>query len=833
MNRRLMRIHGLLFALALRILLCICVTGRAEIIPADRRTEWKPGVTYNGGIPNRTTVYKTLTPNPGGASDYPVIQDALDNCPDDQVVLLGPGIFHLSGETLWIRRSNITLRGSGPARTRILQTDPNQPPLLLGGTLEYDWVQQTRFTTDAIKGTHIATLESNPGLQKGELVNVNETYDPALTRYYHDEQTIRHDYLGWGEARNQNGVPDGLKLSRPIGQAMEIAAINGSEITFSTPFHMTFRVGRSAHLARIATAGSSAPVPPITRVGIEDMSLGYGGGGDGGGNVRLFSMTYSWLKNIESDHSSGAAVAFDGCFRCELRDSYLHQTVNPTPGGAGYGLEVDRYSADCLVENNISWSFNKVMVMRSSGGGNVIGYNYMQDGFGAYYPNLLENGLNASHMTTPHMELFEGNESFNFSGDATWGNSIYITAFRNHLTGQRTVAPPLDAHTFGFIDGNCVHGNLYFEDEGNRRAIGLSRGHYWYNFVGNVLGYDGMTLLSPSRSFNITQARFVYEQTDRDDEVPMWSLGEGDPNVTATALRHGNYDFASHDTHWDPGIADQALPDSLYLTTKPGFFGATPWPIVKPEDKANPIAGELPAKTRFKALVYPNALVPAIITPPANQIVNIGDDAAFTVTATYPEPLTYQWFYRGVDIQGATQPTLTLPKVQLEQAGTYTVVVTTPGFGKSYAAAQLSFTRTTITTLAEVTIEATPGGEYRLEFASQIYTPIQWYTLRPSVTVGTDTEAIKDCDGLYHVYRAVPLSAGANPEPVLRVKRYTRVSVDGLRGRRYRVEYADSLASPIVWQALTTLPLQSAAEFTLDPDSPNLSGRFYRVVLVD
>jgi hypothetical protein len=59
------------------------------------------------------------------------------------------------------------------------------------------------------------------------------------------------------------------------------------------------------------------------------------------------------------------------------------------------------------------------------------------------------------------------------------------------------------------------------------------------------------------------------------------------------------------------------------------------------------------------------------------------------------------------------------------------------------------------------------------------------------------------------------------------------VSVDGLRGRRYRVEYADSLASPIVWQALTTLPLQSAAEFTLDPDSPNLSGRFYRVVLVD
>src|SRR5207249_1257409 len=108
------------------------------------------------------------------------------------------------------------------------------------------------------------------------------------------------------------------------------------------------------------------------------------------------------------------------------------------------------------------WNMNKVMVMRASGGGNVIAYNYMQDGWISYAQAFVETGLNASHMTTPHYELFEGNESFNFDGDNTWGNAVYITVFRNHLTGKRRSAAPLQ-----------------LSDKGNARAIGLMRGHQW------------------------------------------------------------------------------------------------------------------------------------------------------------------------------------------------------------------------------------------------------------------------------------------------------------------------------------------------------------------
>ena len=80
---------------------------------------------------------------------------------------------------------------------------------------------------------------------------------------------------------------------------------------------------------------------------------------------------------------------------------------------------------------------NKVMVMRASGGGNVIGYNYFDNGYIGNYLGWVETGMNASHMTCPHFELFEGNQAFNIDGDDTWGGAVYNTFFRNHPTGKR------------------------------------------------------------------------------------------------------------------------------------------------------------------------------------------------------------------------------------------------------------------------------------------------------------------------------------------------------------------------------------------------------------
>src|SRR5687768_18551886 len=50
---------------------------------------------------------------------------------------------------------------------------------------------------------------------------------------------------------------------------------------------------------------------------------------------------------------SSDLVAINHSFRCELRDSYIHDAAWPSPGGGGYALSFAYGSAEALVENNI------------------------------------------------------------------------------------------------------------------------------------------------------------------------------------------------------------------------------------------------------------------------------------------------------------------------------------------------------------------------------------------------------------------------------------------------------------------------------------------------
>jgi hypothetical protein len=69
-------------------------------------------------------------------------------------------------------------------------------------------------------------------------------------------------------------------------------------------------------------------------------------------------------------------------------------------------------------------------------------------------------------------------------------------------------------------------------------------------------------------------------------------------------------------------------------------------------------------------------LPPFITTQPSNRTVLVGETASFSVTAGGTPPLSYQWNFNGTDLNGATNATLTLVNVQLNQAGSYAVLVT-------------------------------------------------------------------------------------------------------------------------------------------------------------
>jgi len=587
----------------------------AQILPADRTTTWQPGVV--GGIPNRTTVCATLnaaTFGNGSLDASAAIQAALNACPTGQVVMLSAGTFTVNNYLLI--QSAITLRGAGAnvtvlrktngARARHSPTQPVDPgsysydpqPIVVIGPQRWPKVDTASkaLTADGAKGAMSVTVANTGGLAPGQFVLLDElsgaSWRPTPQGFPGNAQVWQGDRVAWNmhlpvqrfqddnSASNASGPYDGSRgtspeamtwfsrTDRPTNEIKEIAAVSGTTLTFTTPLHISYRTSHTAQVTPY-TGGNAQ----VKNAGVERLTVS--GGGDG--QIRFENAAYSWARNIENTQWLGEGFAVNGSFRVEIRDSYVHDGSWPEPGGAGYALSFANGTSEVLVENNIFINACKEMVVRSSGAGSVIAYNYADDAWDFDNPGWVEVGLNASHMAGPHHLLFEGNYSHNIDSDYTHGNAIDLTFFRNWLSGQRR----------SFIDAS------------NSRTVGLAYGSWWDSFVGNVLGSG------PMSGWVYEDPAMTGTNANWRDKV-IWKLGYdperwgmfADPQTLATVIRDGNYDFVTNSVHWHTTPAGFAIPASLYLTAKPAFFGTNPWPWV---DGATGTVGVLPAKARYDA----------------------------------------------------------------------------------------------------------------------------------------------------------------------------------------------------------------------------------------
>ncbi len=69
---------------------------------------------------------------------------------------------------------------------------------------------------------------------------------------------------------------------------------------------------------------------------------------------------------------------------------------------------------------------------------------------------------------------------------------------------------------------------------------------------------------------------------------------------------------------------------------------------------------------------------PAILIPPPSQTVAAGTNLVLSVSASGTGPLTYQWFYNGAAIGGATSSSLSLSNLLVANSGLYGVTVSNP-----------------------------------------------------------------------------------------------------------------------------------------------------------
>jgi sugar lactone lactonase YvrE len=84
------------------------------------------------------------------------------------------------------------------------------------------------------------------------------------------------------------------------------------------------------------------------------------------------------------------------------------------------------------------------------------------------------------------------------------------------------------------------------------------------------------------------------------------------------------------------------------------------------------------------------ATAPVVLVPPANETVNLGSAAVFSVGAAGAAPFTYQWYFNGGAIIGATGPTYTVADAQTADAGSYSVAVSNATGSATSTAATLA-----------------------------------------------------------------------------------------------------------------------------------------------
>ena len=517
-----------------------CASVDFPTIPDDRKVAWKPGIP--GGIPTRNDVCTTIDADEYGDGQTDArgaIQDALDSCPDNGVVMLPAGEYRLS-DALHLNHS-VVLRGAGPSATKLmLQSGDVVVEIGQGAQNNIPGVNVTDGFT---KGSTSITVADASDFNVGDVVLIDQLDD--------GDEVVTGDceyFKRW----------DGDTF-RSLGQIFEVVAKQGNTITTSSPLYHSYDASLKPQLSPTGDG-------TVKYAGVEDLYATRTSAG-GGFLFHLINAAYSWVKNVHGEKTDGRSASVETSYRCVVRDSYFNDAWDLTPGGSAYGITLDRHSSDNLIENNIVIKLNIPITFQVSSGGNVVAYNYVDDALQSDSPGWNTAGIRG-HCSYPYMELVEGNWTNQGAMDNIHGGAGYITFYRNYFSGQRSS----------------------YDSDGNRFAMDLEANQLYMNVVGNVLWTSGVN--------------GTYETNCDDNAVYHLSAAQAgdcepiDRRVEDTLLRHGNFDYVNNDVVWDPDVSDHTLVPSLYLTSKPSFFGNADWPPMDPEAAA-PV-GTLPAKQRYE-----------------------------------------------------------------------------------------------------------------------------------------------------------------------------------------------------------------------------------------
>jgi hypothetical protein len=177
---------------------------------------------------------------------------------------------------------------------------------------------------------------------------------------------------------------------------------------------------------------------------------------------------------------------------------------------------------------------------------------------------------------------------------------------------------------------------------------------------------------------------------------------------------------------------------------------------------------------------------PTIKIQPSDQTVLPGAKVSLSVTAESADPLTYQWFHRGVAIPGFTSSTVTLATAATINSGTYNVTVTNSSGSVTSNAATLTVVAPTIAptiTTAPAALTTPAGTKSTLTVTPSGSAPFTYQWLRngtpitgaTSSTLTLDTTLLSDA-AAYSVRITNSAGSVTSPAATLTVTPISRIS---------------------------------------------------------
>jgi hypothetical protein len=377
---------------------------------------------------------------------------------------------------------------------------------------------------------------------------------------------------------------DGIRCFRYV---VRVTSVSGNTVNLAAPIPLDFTPALNIRAYSTTANGCTS------LCGVENLTIR-----DQGDPIDFTCSDRCWVKDVELSNCAfgdNGLIAFWACFQPEVRRCYVHDVPGWPTQMEGMAMAAGFGTCNGLFIDNAVYHVQAIIQMNGCAA-NAVVYNYaLNTGFSQ--ANFVGPGIN-THGPHAMMNLIEGNIMPKFQLDGYHGSASHYTLLRNSINGLGPTGVTYE-----------------------RRMVDLCKGSYYCNVIGNVIGDSSYNPSLYTCTNNTEYATnyskvyilgganmcgYSYTVQEPGTEWYRYTGALPDPNVEGTLLRHGNYDyFGTGQVRWDSGISSRDIPNSLFYSSKPSFFGSLAWPNIDP---ATPTIGNNPAKARWGRYVVSGTL---------------------------------------------------------------------------------------------------------------------------------------------------------------------------------------------------------------------------------